>query len=54
MGAVVTTPAKADRRGRPTGQAEPCPGSVSLGGAAPCRLNDQDSRAKFQYVRGDS
>ena len=41
-------------RGRPRRRAEPCPGSAPLSVAAPCRLNDENSRAKFQNVRGDS
>jgi putative transposase len=40
--------------GRPSKRAEPCPGSALLSRARPCRLNDENSRGKFQNVRGDS
>jgi hypothetical protein len=40
--------------GRPSKRPEPWPGSASLSRGPPCRLDDENSRAKVQNVRADS
>ena len=47
-------PGASESRGRPRRRAEPCPDQCRSSVAAPCRLNDENSPAKFQNVRGDS
>src|SRR5437667_7189988 len=49
-------PGRSGPRGRTSRRTEPCPGSDQRRSpaAAPCRLNDENSRAKFQNIRGDS
>ena len=47
-------PRRTGPRGRTSRWAEPCPGSASFSRSRPCRLNDENSRAKVQNVRADS
>ena len=47
-------PWRSGPRGRTRRRAEPCPGSASLVDSAPCRQNDENSRAKLQNVRRNS
>jgi hypothetical protein len=47
-------PLRSGSRGRPSRRAEPCRGSASFSRGRPCRLNDENSRAKVLNVRANS